>query len=268
MVKYWLDLFSPQTWEDSTNNKFKISGFREGRWSTVLKIKPGDLLVCYVTKISRFSGILKVLSKPYKNPEKASTVWKGDSFPCVLDVKPVIALDFLHSVPTSKIISKLSIASKWSGIVRGSPVKIPEADGKLITNILKHSKNKNKEYPLTKKITTSAKKSKKQVYGQQINVRGLKYAPTNEQGVVYLFALLAKDLGFEVEAIRTSFPDCEAMREISKGKLERVNIEFEYNSKSYDHPIQGCDIIVCWKHDWKECPLKVIELSEVIKKLN
>ena len=29
----------------------------------------------------------------------------------------------------------------------------------------------------------------------------------------------------------------------------------------------GCDLIVCWRHNWPECPLEVLELSEAVKKI-
>jgi predicted RNA-binding protein len=170
MVQYWLDLFTPRTWEEARKNGFKLSGFRESRWGVVSKIEPGDFLVCYITKISRFSGILKVISRPYKDAEKARDVWKGDFFPCVMDVKPVITLDFLHSVPTTEVIPKLTIAAKWGGIVRGSPNRIPKEDGDTIRIILENSKEENIEYPLAKKVVTRAKVKpkaiKKQVYGE------------------------------------------------------------------------------------------------------
>lgn len=273
MAQYWLDLFTPKTWEESRKNNFQISGFRESRWGITQKIKPGDFLICYIIKISRFAGILKVISKPYKNEEKAKKVWKEDSFPCVMDVKPVIILDFLHSVPAKEIIPKLTIAKKWGGIVRGCPNRINKEDGNKIRGILESSKKENKEFPLAEQVikytSTKPRILRRQEYGEPIDFRGLRQAPINEQGVIYLFALVAKDLGFNVEAIGTTFPDCEAIRCIDKrrGRWQRVHIEFEYLSSNYDHPREGCDIIVCWKHDWKECPLEVIELSEVIKKL-
>jgi len=33
------------------------------------------------------------------------------------------------------------------------------------------------------------------------------------------------------------------------------------------HPVDKCDIIVCWEHDWKNCPkeIDVIELKGVVK---
>jgi hypothetical protein len=31
------------------------------------------------------------------------------------------------------------------------------------------------------------------------------------------------------------------------------------------HPAAHCDLIVCWKHNWPECPLEVLELRKVIE---
>jgi hypothetical protein len=270
MTDYWLDLFTPETWEEARQRNFKVTGFRISRWRSVSKIKPGDLLICYLTKLSRLCGVLKAMSKPYQNADKASQIWKHDSFPCLIDVEPIVTLDFLHSIPKEEIVPKLSIAAKWGGIIRGSPVHIPFEDGELIRKTLETS---SAEYPIkTKAIARKPGRAVKQEYGTPLEFRGLRHAPLNEQGVVYVFALVARDLGFTVEAIGTSFPDCEAKRQIDrKGeRWQRVRIEFEYFSSDFrrhDHPKEGCDLIVCWKDDWTECPLEIIELSEEIKKL-
>jgi hypothetical protein len=29
----------------------------------------------------------------------------------------------------------------------------------------------------------------------------------------------------------------------------------------------GCDLIVCWKHNWPECPIEVLELEKVVMSL-
>jgi len=94
----------------------------------------------------------------------------------------------------------------------------------------------------------------------------------NEQGVVLLFGMLAKDLGYRIESVQTGCPDCEALRQIAPGRWQRVRIEFEYESKSFyqhGHPLNGCDVIVCWRHNWDKCPrhMEIVELSSVIKSL-
>ncbi|MHC5061877.1 MAG: homing endonuclease associated repeat-containing protein [Planctomycetota bacterium] len=114
-------------------------------------------------------------------------------------------------------------------------------------------------------------REKKVEYGEPIDFLGLRHAPLNEQGVVYLFGMLSRQLGFIVEAVRTDFPDCEGKRQIpgKKGRWERVSIEFEYKSsnfKGHGHNPDECDVIVCWEHDWENCPVEVISLKELMKK--
>ncbi|MBI1312332.1 hypothetical protein GC176_13665 [bacterium] len=109
-------------------------------------------------------------------------------------------------------------------------------------------------------------------YGPVLNFRGLQHAPVNEQGVVFLFGMLALELGFLVESVATGFPDCEAKRRISKtgNRWERVRIEFEFCSRNFvdhGHPVNGCDLIVCWEHNWGDCPLEVLELRSVLEAL-
>lgn len=87
---------------------------------------------------------------------------------------------------------------------------------------------------------------------------------------MFLFALLAKDLGFVVELIRTEFPDCQALRQVGPERWQQVWIEFEYESRNFlkhFHDASKADIIVCWSHNWPECPLPVIELKGMVKRL-
>jgi len=125
--------------------------------------------------------------------------------------------------------------------------------------------------PKTHKPSTKAVK-KRTFYGEPIDFRGLRYAPVNEQGVVYLFGVASRELGFLIESIRTDFPDCEGKRclDPAGAKWEHVRIEFEYKSSNFaehGHDPDGCDLIVCWIHDWQECPLEVLELKSEISRL-
>jgi hypothetical protein len=115
------------------------------------------------------------------------------------------------------------------------------------------------------------RKTKKVEYGEPIEFLGLRHEPLNEQGVVYLFGVLSRQLGFIIEAVRTDFPDCEGKRQIpgKQNRWEQVSIEFEYKSsnfKEHGHNLNECDVIVCWEHDWKDCPIEVISLKEIYKK--
>lgn len=106
------------------------------------------------------------------------------------------------------------------------------------------------------------------VYGPLIQVPGLAHGPVNEMGVVFLFGTLAERLGFVVHRIQMEFPDCEAMRNIGNDRWQRVRIEFEYESRNFlkhMHDIRQCDLIICWKHNWPDCPLDVLELKSVVQ---
>jgi hypothetical protein len=75
-----------------------------------------------------------------------------------------------------------------------------------------------------------------------------------------------------VEPVQTGIPDCEAMRQITAERWQRVRIEFEFESRNFrdhGHPSTGCDVVVCWRHNWAECPenIDVVELSRAIKSL-
>lgn len=117
-----------------------------------------------------------------------------------------------------------------------------------------------------------AKLEGRPIYGDPTDFRGLRHEPVNEQGVVFLFGMVAKKLGYMVEAVQAGFPDCEAKRQVGPNRWQRVRIEFEFESREFrdhGHPEDGCDVIVCWRHNWSECPahLEVVELASVIKSL-
>ncbi|HEY2499283.1 MAG TPA: hypothetical protein VGK24_19660 [Candidatus Angelobacter sp.] len=110
------------------------------------------------------------------------------------------------------------------------------------------------------------------LYGPVMNLPEMVHEPLNELGVVFAFGLVARQLGFSVLRFQTAFPDCEALREVVRGQLQRMKLEFEFESRNFlrhGHRIDGCDGIVCWKHNWKECPkhLEVIELRREIAKI-
>lgn len=114
---------------------------------------------------------------------------------------------------------------------------------------------------------------RKTVVGNLINFRGLVYAPINEQGVVFLFGKIAHEFGMYVELIRTGYPDCIAKRYIGRDRWEEIKIEFEFKSSDFHKhkhtPPEATDMIVCWEHDWQDCPksIEVLELKNEITKL-
>ena len=57
----------------------------------------------------------------------------------------------------------------------------------------------------------------------------------------------------------------------TKDGWKDVPVEFEYQSSNFpkhNHDPNQCDTIICWEHDWSECPknIEVIELKKFIPK--
>jgi hypothetical protein len=106
--------------------------------------------------------------------------------------------------------------------------------------------------------------------GAPMHTAGLAHEPVNEMGVSMLFAMMARDLGFIIESAQAPFPDCRAKMEVMPGRWQDVRIEFEKDSRSFadhGHDPKGCDMIVCWRHNWKACPkeMMVLELRKAVR---
>lgn len=102
------------------------------------------------------------------------------------------------------------------------------------------------------------------VCGTVLNFRSMLHEPTNEQGVVLLFGMMAEELGFIIENVRTAYPDCEAKRRVGKDSWQRIRIEFEYLSSRFNHPEDGCDLIICWRNDRPHPRIEVIALEQIL----
>lgn len=158
---------------------------------------------------------------------------------------------------------------EWADVVALLPIENPR------TPIVAVSTFASAQSPSTGTLSESHRHSRlhdRPSYGNPIDFRGLRHEPVNEQGVVFLFGMVAREMGYHVEAVQTGYPDCEAKRQVSAGRWQRVRIEFEFESRNFrdhGHPPNGCDVIVCWRHNWLECPthLEVVELSAVIQTL-
>jgi hypothetical protein len=108
------------------------------------------------------------------------------------------------------------------------------------------------------------------MYGPFLRPYPLICGPINEAGVIFLFGVMAERLGFVVMRIQSGFPDCEAMRLVEEERCQMVRIEFEYESRNFlrhMHDAKQCDMIVCWRHNWPECPLEVLELRKEVERM-
>jgi predicted RNA-binding protein len=210
---YWLDLFSGTTWTEFKEAGAKISGFRESRWHTVQKIKPGDYFLCYLTGVSRFIGILEVTDNPFKDK---MPIWKDEDFPCRLKVKVVEELTPDTAVPVLELREKLSFFQNlksphaWTGHFRSSPAKWNSADGDAVVQAILEAKQNPVSRP--------------------VDERKLKYRPR---------ALKAKIGSVTVPEDEED----ELFKEEPEGKKPREHIEIQWHLLKLGSDM-GCDLWV------------------------
>jgi EVE domain len=150
-ISYWLDLFTAATWNEFKAAGGTVTGFRESRWNTVQKIRPGDYFLCYLTGISRFVGICEVVEGAFKDNAK---IWKDEDFPCRLKVKIIAELTPETSVPVFELRDRLSFFKDlkgphaWTGHFRSSPAKWLPSDGEAVTQAVLQAK----EHPVVRPV--------------------------------------------------------------------------------------------------------------------
>lgn len=139
---YWLNLFSPLTWQQFLDAGGSVTGFRESRWKQVQQVAVGDYMLCYLTQVSRFVGVLEVSSEPYR--DTSHSIW-DDDFPCRCEVGVVAQLPLDTSVPITTLSDRLSFfqnltsPNAWSGHVRGSPTRWRASDGVAVVEAIQRA---------------------------------------------------------------------------------------------------------------------------------
>lgn len=211
---YWLDLFTGVTWKEFLAAGGNVSGFRDTRWSTVQKIKPGDYLLCYLTGVSRFIGVLEVTSEAYKD---STPIWKDEDFPCRLKVKAVVAQTPETAVPVFELRNQLSIFRDmkspiaWTGHFRGSPTKWKASDGEAVVGALVDAKKNPIARPVDPAKLAKRPRPLKARMGS-VTVPESEEAtrekpevvkePTDHQEIQWLLLKLGSDMGFDVWVAR------------------------------------------------------------------
>lgn len=158
-MSYYLDLFSPETYKAFSESARDVSGFRLRQRNAASKVKTGDKLICYVTRVSRWVGLLEVISVPFE--DSTPRFYKQDDpFVIRFQVKPRVWLPLELAIPIHEenVWNQLSFTKKhnkktstWTGLLRVSLRQIPLEDGRLLEKMLLSQKDDKNPiaYPLS-----------------------------------------------------------------------------------------------------------------------
>lgn len=137
--RYFLALFSPQSWIEFLNNGAAVYGTTKNKLNRAKKIHDKDFFICYISKQSVFSGVLRVNGEVYYDD---SEYWTGGIFPVRFQVQPEYIVSPENAVQISdvknnlKIFATLKRDSNWAGFFINAFNEFPKEDALHIINTL------------------------------------------------------------------------------------------------------------------------------------
>jgi EVE domain-containing protein len=139
---YWVQVFTPTTWSRFVDTGGTVTGFRQHRWNHIQSIKPGDRILCYLTGVSKWVGILDVICEPYLDTTR---IWEEELFPCRVEVEVVASLSLEQGVPIREL-KELSIfrIKNWGLYLVASPSKWTAGDGEIVTKAIEAAEHQIK----------------------------------------------------------------------------------------------------------------------------
>ncbi len=148
-MTYFLDLFSPETYEAFSKSDRTISGFRLRHQNAASRVNVGDKFICYMTKLSRWIGILEVQSEWFKD-EAPIFYPTDDPFVIRFRVKPVAWLHKEKAIPIhdDRVWRNLSFTRdyeqntpQWTAKVRTSLNQLENDDGRFLEEFISQQAN-------------------------------------------------------------------------------------------------------------------------------
>ena len=124
LPRYFLGLFTVDSWREFKLNGGKVMGFNEKKARAAGQLKVGDKILCYLTKVSAFIGVMEVTAPAYFD---RTPLWSDGIFPVRLPVRLVMEAPLSGAVPIRSLSRQLSFMKKsvtntgWSIHVRTSP---------------------------------------------------------------------------------------------------------------------------------------------------
>jgi hypothetical protein len=139
-MTFFTNLFSPDTYETFSRSDRSVSGFSRHQLAWAKRVQKGDRFVCYMTKLSRWVGVLEVLGECYAD-DSPLFYPEGDPYVIRFKVRPVVWLSKEQAIPIREkhIWDALSFTKAvsqgsptWTGKVRISLNKLSDEDGEFL----------------------------------------------------------------------------------------------------------------------------------------
>ncbi len=178
-MNYFLNLFSPETWNAFKEAGSSISGFSKHQKTQAQRsIRSGDILMCYLVGLGRWCGALQVNSEAFIDDKP---LFKPDSDPYVVRFKvtPIVFLDPDLALPVreQEIWDTLSWTRDikpgsvgWGANFQRSLREMPTEDGDFLLGLLKEQADKKHRYELSSKDQRALNRAKVRTASGEVSV--------------------------------------------------------------------------------------------------
>jgi hypothetical protein len=135
MINYYMIVTNEIDYEWDIENQFLCAGFPERNKNSLLQMKPGDKIIYYVTKHSKFMAVVEVVGEYFYSEDP---IWDDlyDLWPHRIPTKPILFIDNCdNGVFIKDIWDELGFIKnkvKWGSQVQGSFKKLSENDFNVI----------------------------------------------------------------------------------------------------------------------------------------
>jgi hypothetical protein len=155
-MTHYVDMFSPLTFEAFSASDRSVSGFRERQLKIAQRIHPGDRFVCYMTKVSRWVGLLEVASDCYLD-SSPRFYEQSDPFVVRFRVNSLAWLPRDHTIPIREpqVWDRLSFtrgeewtSARWKGMFRYSLRPLAPEDASFLEQLILAQLQRPTSYPV------------------------------------------------------------------------------------------------------------------------
>jgi hypothetical protein len=138
-ARYFLGVFTVESWREFKRHGGQVMGFTDKKAAAAARLRPGDRILCYLSKVSAFIGVMEVAGPSYLD---ATPIWSDGLYPVRLPVRIEVELPLFNAVPIRSLAERLSFmrgregGSGWTIYVRSSPRGWSSADGEAVRDEL------------------------------------------------------------------------------------------------------------------------------------
>jgi hypothetical protein len=141
-------MYSPETWVQASEINFGQAAFPLIREKTTRRMREGNLIFAYISKLQKIAGILEIAGSASVNPDISEFGAPGQ-YPIVIKTRPIHIvppgewLDVASLVGKLRLFRGLSNKKNWTMAVRLTPRDLASCDTGLLMDLIAKLPNNN-----------------------------------------------------------------------------------------------------------------------------